>query len=150
MARFHVGQGIDAYIDILQNFEQTIGDDIGRAIFSGAAIVADAIRDNIKGLPKEACTPKEKAGLLDGLGIARMEYKDGYYDVKIGFHGYNSVKTKKYPKGQPNAMIARSVEGGSSWRPRHPFVAPAIRATRAEAEKKMAEEIDKIYQSKTG
>lgn len=150
MARFHVGQGIDAYIETLQNFEHTIGDDIGRAIFSGAAVVADAIRANIKSLPKEACTPKEKAGLLDGLGIARMEYKDGYYDVKIGFHGYNSVKTKKYPKGQPNAMIARSVEGGSSWRPRHPFVAPAIRATRAEAEKKMAEEIDKIYQSKTG
>ena len=143
----------------------------GKAIYAGAEIVADAIRSNIQGLqavPDEVgaiayaekspapLTESAKEGLLDGLGISSMQDDNGYYNVKIGFdgpngeNGYNDLRTEKFPKGQPNVMIARSLESGSSIAPKRPFVRPAVNAVKKQAEAKMAEiideEIEKITQ----
>lgn len=143
MAKFQVGKGIDQYISQLQNLEFHSDEIIGKAIYKGADIVADAIKANIEGLPSSACTDVEKAGLLSGFGIARMQDEGGYFNVKAGFDGYNDDVTKKWPQGKPNSMIARSIEGGTSWKAKHPFIAPAVRSSTAAAEKAMAEEIDK-------
>lgn len=59
-------------------------------------------------------------------------------NVKLGFDGYNGMKTKKYPKGQPNVLLARSIESGSSIAKKRPFVAPAVRKTKKAAEETMA------------
>lgn len=137
----------------------------GKAIYAGAEIVADAIRSNIHGLqavPDEVgaiayaekspapLTESAKEGLLDGLGISSMQDDNGYFNVKIGFDGYNGLKTRKFPQGQPNVMIARSLESGSSIAPKRPFVRPAVNAVKKQAEAKMAEiiyeEIEKITQ----
>ena len=135
----------------------------GKAIYAGAEIVTDAIRANIEALPAVSdkagliayqkkdpapLTETAKRGLLDGLGITPMKDENGFYNVKIGFdgpggeHGYNDLRTQKYPKGQPNVLIARSLESGSSISPKHPFVRPAINASRKRAEAKMAEVLD--------
>lgn len=143
MAKFQVGPGIDEYISQLRNLEFNTEDLIGRAIYKGADIVADAIKANIESLPSSACTDVEKAGLLNGFGIARMQDENGYFNVKAGFDGYNDDVTKKWPHGKPNSMIARSIEGGTSWKAKHPFIAPAVRSSRDAAEKAMAEEIEK-------
>lgn len=143
MAKFQVGNGIDQYIDQLRNLEYTGRETIGEAIYAGAGIVADKVKANIRNLPPMACNRLEKAALIDGMGIAKMQDQDGYYNVKIGFDGYDSIKTKSYPKGRPIPLLARSIEAGTSWRPKYPFVAPAIRAVKAQAEQKMAEEIEK-------
>lgn len=69
-------------------------------------------------------------------------------NVKLGFDGYNTVKTNSYPNGQPNVMIARAIESGSSIRDKHPFVRPAVNAAKKEclkkAEEVVNEEISKI------
>lgn len=143
MAKFQVGKGIDQYISQLQNLEFNSDELIGRAIYKGADIVADAIKANIQSLPSSACTDVEKAGLLNGFGIARMQDEGGYFNVKAGFDGYNDDVTKKWPHGKPNSMIARSIEGGTSWKAKYPFIAPAVRSSKDAAEKAMAEEIDK-------
>lgn len=143
MAKFQVGSGIDEYISKLQNLEYNYREVIGPAIYVGAGLVADAVKANIKALPASAANGLEKAGLIDGFGISKMQDDNGYFNVKLGFAGYNKIKTKKYPNGQPNSVIARSIESGSSWRPSYPFVAPAVRSTKDAAEKAMAEEIDK-------
>lgn len=135
----------------------------GKAIYAGAKIITDQIRANIEAMPavsdfeglvaykkKEPAplTESAKKGLLEGLGVTKMQDDNGYYNVKIGFdgpegkHGYNGLKTQKYPKGQPNVLIARSLESGSSIAEKRPFVRPAINATRKQAEAKMAEVID--------
>ncbi len=135
----------------------------GKAIYAGADIITDAIRARIEAMPavndreglvayykKEPppLTESAKKGLLEGLGITRMQDDNGFYNVKIGFdgpegeHGYNDLRTEQFPKGQPNVMIARSLESGSSIAEKRPFVRPAINATRKEAEAKMAEIID--------
>ena len=150
MAKFQVGSGIDQYVTKLQDLEFQADDMIGRAIYKGASIVADAIKANIQALPSSACTDTEKAGLSSSFGIASMKDENGYFNVKVGFDGYNDDVTKKYPKGKPNSMIARSIEGGTSFRPKHPFVGPAVRATKDKAEQAMAEEIDKNIKSTMG
>ena len=149
--------GLAEYELMLSRLSQGAEDVAGKAIYAGAEIVADAIRSNIQGLqavPDEVgaiayaekspapLTERAKEGLLDGLGISSMQDDNGYYNVKIGFDGYNGLKTKKFPQGQPNVMIARSLESGSSIAPKRPFVRPAVNAVKKQAEAKMAEIID--------
>ena len=132
----------------------------GAAIYEGAAIVADEIKKGIRGLPvvtgygtetnplPGGVTSAQKQGLLDGLGIAPMQDQNGYLNVKIGFDGYNRTKTDQYPQGQPNQMVARGVESGTSWKKKSPFIRPAINASKQRAEDEMArildEEIEKV------
>lgn len=146
MARITVGDGIDQYIERLSNLEFDAADTIGTAIYKGAGIVADEVNRQIRGLPETACTSKEKAALIDGLGISKERNDNGYINVKIGFDGYDSIKTKAYPKGHPISMIARSIEKGTSFRRAVPFVSRAVRASKDEAERAMAEEINKALE----
>lgn len=150
MAKFQVGSGIDKYMEQLRNLEYTGRETIGAAIYKGADIVADAVKANIQALPESACKPVEKEGLISGFGIARMKDENGYFNVKLGFDGYNADKTKKYPNGKPNSMIARSIEGGTSWKAKHPFIAPAVKATKDAAEQAMAEEVEKQIEKVMG
>lgn len=149
--RLQVGKDIDNYIDKLSNLEFTAPNAIGKAVYEGANIVADAIKANIKEMPVDDTRHAEKLngirsvqkeGLLYSFGIARLKDDNGFYNVKVGFDGYNKLKTKKYPQGQPNAMIARTFESGNSFTKKQPFIAPAIRATKDIAEAKMAQVID--------
>lgn len=93
--------------------------------------------------------PLQKQGLQDSLGIARMKATPSGLDVKLGFDGYNDIKTKKYPKGQPNMMIARSVNIGTTWlRPTY-FMDRTVTANEAKVNKVIEEqfyvEMQKIW-----
>lgn len=132
-------------------------------MYAMADVVANAIRSNIQSLPantteednikaykrgeKSRLTDKEKNGLLEGFGVSPMKNDMGFIHVKLGFDGYNSVKTKKYPSGHPNALIARITESGSPYRDKTPFVRtataktkdPAIQAAQSVIDKKLSE-----------
>lgn len=126
------------------------------AIKGGAGVLADEIRKNIENLPVRTAedgygrtdkkvrgvTQKGKEGLLDGFGITPVQLNNGKYNAKIGFDGYNKQKTKKYKNGQPNQLVARGVEFGASWLEKTPFISPAVKSKRKEAEKKMQEVIE--------
>ena len=150
-----VGDGISNYIDMLKNLEFTASETISKAVKAGGDIVTDEIRKNLNSLPvvsdhdmgsekrlRNGPRKAEKEGLQESLGIAPERNDNGFYNVKAGFDGYNKVITKKYPKGIPNAMVARSVESGTSFMRKNPFVAPAVRDTKDKAEQKMAEIVD--------
>lgn len=156
MATFQFG-GIDTYIKQLNKLQAATKDGVIRkTVYAGAAVVADAVRATIQALPegKESeaifgvITPAQKRGLLEGFGISRMRDDDGFVNVKLGFDGYNSVKTKKYPDGQPNALIARAVNSGTSFRKKTRFVDKAVNASKKTAEAAMdaacSREIEKI------
>lgn len=130
---------------------------IGEAIYEGAAIVADEVKKGIESLPIDdryaaggtmlhGITQEQKQGLLDGFGIASMQNENGYLNVKLGFNGYNSMKTKNFPNGQPNSMIARSVNSGSSFRQRIPFVDNAVNSAKSRAEEKMKQKLDEAIE----
>ena len=143
---------IDEYIYKLDQMHANTEEMIGRSIFPGAAIVTDAIRAGIEGIPeapshyargmKTGLTASQKAGLLDGLGIAVMRNDGGFLNVKVGMDGYNSTVTKRWPKGQPNALIIRALESGTSFQVRQPVIAPAIRSSRNAAIQKMKDQFD--------
>ena len=143
---------LDEYIHKLDQMHANTEEMIGRSIFPGAAIVTDAIRAGIESIPeapkqyargmKTGLTASQKAGLLDGLGIAVMRNDGGLLNVKVGMDGYNSTVTKRWPKGQPNALIIRSLESGTSFQLRQPVIGPAIRSSRQAAIQKMKEQFD--------
>ena len=152
--------GLNDYELMISRLSKGVDDIAGKAIYAGAGIVADAIKENIKALPivrgygttenplPGGVTAPQKAGLIDGLGISPMQSDAGYLNVKIGFDGYNATKTEKYPQGQPNQLVARGVESGTSWKKKSPFIRPAINASKQRAENEMArildEEIEKV------
>lgn len=147
MAKWIVGHGIDEYIAKLGNLEMKSEEMCKRAVFDGAAIVANAVKSNIAGLPvgdprQGKVTGPQKQGLLDGFGIASFKNDGGFLNVKLGFDGYNSTVNKYFPNGQPNAMIARSLECGSSTYGKHPFIGPAVRSTKSAAEAMIKTRID--------
>lgn len=156
MAKWIVGKGLDNYIAYLQSINAVTDEMIGEAVYDMAKVVADKVRANIEALPavsNEAniatyregysrLSEPEKQGLLDGFGVSPMQDDNGYCNVKLGFDGYNSVKTKKYPQGQPNALIARVTESGSSYREKTPFIRPAVKAVQKEAEQAGQTKID--------
>lgn len=143
MAKVKVGKGISEYTKNILKLYDMSQESIGKAVYQGAKIVAEAITSEIHALPPRTCSPKEKAGLLEGFGIAHMQIRNNFNNVKTGFDGYNSIVTQKFPKGQPNAMIARSICKGTSFRPKSDFVGRAVRKSESAAEEAMRAEFDK-------
>lgn len=159
MATFQF-KGLDAYIKQLSALNAgDKGDIIGKTVYAGAAVVADAVRKSIEALPVgpgtakdggliDTVTPTQKRGLLDGFGISHIQDDDGFVNVKLGFDGYNGTRTKNYPKGQPNVLIARAVNSGTIFRKKTRFVDKAVSSSKKPAEKAMDEtcnrEIEKI------
>lgn len=159
MATFQFG-GIDNYIKQLNKLQQSTKDGVvGKTVYAGAAVVADSVRRAIQALPVgdghaaqgelvDTVTLPQKEGLLDGFGISRMKDDDGFVNVKLGFDGYNSTKTEKYPNGQPNVLIARSVNSGTTFRKKTKFVDKAVDSAKKAAEAAMdaacSREIEKI------
>ena len=142
MARVTVGKNIDKYITLLESLGSIARGMCGEAVYQGAKIVTDEIRKSIDSIPAEKIDSVQRQGLKDGLGIATMRDDMGYYNVKVGMDGYNNRVTKTYPRGQPNAMIARSIESGTSFSSKYPFILPAVKRTQEQAEKKMAEVVE--------
>lgn len=147
-------RGTDEYILKLEKMSGRTREMCGEAIHDGAEIIADAVKSAINGLPtddryvrkgemRKGPTSAQKEGLLRSFGISKMQDDLGEYNVKIGFNDYNAVVTKGWPFGQPNQMVARAVESGTSFMEKRPFVSPAVRGSRAAAEKKMEETLNK-------
>lgn len=156
--------GLDAYMKKLDRLGAD-GKKICRAaVFEGGDELADAIRAKIESMPTTGdktaiiawkqetpvseITEEQKRGLLKGLYLKKMREDSGFIYTQIGFSGYNNTKTQKYPNGQPNALIARSIESGSSARQKKPFVRPTVNAVKATAiarmQGKLIEMIDNI------
>ena len=131
----------DEYLAKMARLEAELKDEVlGEAIFGAAGIVADEIRESLDRVP----TAYQGRGLADSLGIASLQDDGtGYLNVKIGFDGYNGIKTQRWPNGQPNQMVARSVESGTTWMKKNPFVRKAVTASRKRALEYMKDSVDR-------
>ena len=112
----------DDYMRRLQKLADRSEAIIKKAVYEGAHIVADEIRENLETrLAGSSESTGDLAASLFITPIARDE--DGVINAKIGFDGYDS-------KGVPNQLKARVLESGSSTVQKRPFVRPAINAKR--------------------
>lgn len=134
---------------------------IGRkALYGGADIFADILHEETENIPDEvfrhlgkeekfkSVAEKDKAHLVEALGISQF-YENGHItEASVGFEGYQGIPTVQYPNGIPNALLARAINSGSSVRKRYPFIDRAAKKAAPKVEEKMREitesEIDKI------
>lgn len=129
---------------------------INDILVSGGNIVTDELRKYAESIPvrdekhhngsdKRTGIPIYlKNSILMNLGLAKMQKRNGYYDVKIGFkNGYSKMRTKRWTQGVPIQMIVRSLEKGTSWMNKYPFVNRAFKSAQADCVKAMQNELEK-------
>lgn len=154
MAKMQI-KGLASYEKALSQLEMRVKDQVvGSAIYDGANLLADAIRADVEDLRIDNRSysgggklmgPKTKQvlGLMQSLGISPMRTEDGVSNVKIGFDGYNDIKTKLWPQGQPNAMVARSIERGTSFMEAQPIFKRVTARMRKPVQEAMGKSVDK-------
>ena len=152
-------KGIDEYSKVLAALGNESEEIVKSAVYKGAALVADEIKQGINSLPIEegenglppmgspdhklsGVSRKQKGDLLDAFGLAPIQNDNGYIQTKAGVDGYGSIPTKKYPRGVPNVMLMRSIESGNSFRNKNPIFRKATNRARKRAEQAMSNEID--------
>ena len=138
----------------LQALEKDAEEVLRRSLYDGAKVVADKVKQGIEGLPTEpsrwlrdgeqysGITEGQKSDLTAALGVSVHRQTSTGWDTVIGFDGYGSRPTKKYPKGLPNQLLARAIESGSSVRRKNPFIRRAVNSCRKDAIEAMKKTFD--------
>ena len=148
-------KGLDDYIRAIEKLGADSEEMIERSIYPGAAVIADAVKAGISSLNTRedraryneghkapGPTEQEKRDLAESFGLAPMRNDAGYINTKAGFDGYGGHKTKSFPKGVPNALVARSCESGTSWMNKQPFMRKAVTSSRKKAEAEITKAFD--------
>ena len=153
-------EGFDAYEKQIKALQRDATKVCKAVVYPGAGVLAEAVRAEVEALPtisdaqlranwragvaqQPSLSEGQKAGLAASLGIASIRREpDGMIRTSVGFEGYNGVKTKFNPNGQPNPEIARSLEKGTSYLKRDAFMARAVRKAKASAIAAMSAEAD--------
>lgn len=145
--------GMEDFINLCLKTDRTLDRVIGKSIYPGGKHMANAIKLSINSIKtntevdhkrkKTGPTEAQKEGLIESFGIAKMHAGSNGFNVKLGFDGYNSVITKKYPKGQPNAMIARSINIGTSFMRPQPFMDITVARESEETVRIIGEQFEK-------
>ena len=153
--------GLDDLIKDLNKLAQETKEITDAGVYEGAGIVAEHYRKQIQAVPVDnrtfadknemlkGITQAQKAGLLEAMGISPYRHSINTSQKKIGVDGYNNIKTKKFPNGQPNIVIARSICAGTSFREKFDFAGKAKRGSRTKALEKMKETVKKEIAKRT-
>lgn len=154
-------KGLDDLITALHTLDADTDKIISTSMYDGAGLLIEQVKREIQTLPEDpgykqpgvlrnAVTPGEKQDLLNHVGIARYTKSGGKTSTAIGFDGYGSYKTRKYPNGVPVALVARSLEAGSSVRQKHPFMRSAVKATQEQITRMMEDRMRDELQKQIG
>lgn len=148
-------RGLDETIRKLEKTEKDVVPIFKEAVFRGMRPVANQLKSNLQNLPVEktvrnglpriaraaaklrGLTIEQKRDLISSMGIAPIKNDSGNVNTKVGFDGYGSVETSRYPQGIPNQLLARSIESGTYFRDKTPVVRPAVNSQRANARAEM-------------
>ena len=150
---------VEAFINLCIFTDKELSRIIKSSIFKGGKVMGDAVGKAVKKIPvddgdhhhgrRKGITSRQKLGLEKSFGIAKVRETRWGWNVKIGFDGYNDIVTAKYPKGQPNAMIARSLNSCTSFLIKYPFMDMTVQAytdaTVNAIEKEFDKRVDKIW-----
>lgn len=144
--------GIEETVKELENLGKNSDEVMESVVKAGIDEVTDTMRAKINALKtseektaknkKRYPTKKEVQGLKDSLGFAPVKWKDTKANSKAGFDGYNGVKTKKYPNGHANQMMANTINKGNSFMYAQPFINQTKRESENKAIKAMQKRLD--------
>lgn len=153
MAKMQV-RGLDEYTAKIRKLSRNSNIIIERGIYVGAGVVADAVKSGLQSLPVQngfgtpenkltGISRRQKSDLIKSMGLAPIKHQaNGYINTKLGWDGYGSIPTKKYPKGVPNQLLMRSVESGTSFRKKTPIIRKSVNRVKEAAVREMAVKVD--------
>ena len=142
-------KGVQEYINKLEklsdmSLELTA---IEEAVKAGAAVVADESRKGLEEMPvddrryvegkRNGLRTVQKVGLLNSWGITDPDSQRNFINVKTG------VSREKNKLGEPNVVVARRLERGTSWMNANPVISKANRRSRQRCVDAMMNVIDK-------
>lgn len=140
-------KNLDKYVAQIEKLNFYADTYIKDAVYAGGNVVADATKEALIALNpdnspstvehRRTINAKQKAGLIESFGLAPVRNDKGFINVKTGFDGYNEVITKRWPLGQPNAMIARAMESGTSFMDKNPIIRKATNRAKKPCEEAM-------------
>lgn len=156
-------EGLDKFIDLCNLTVKQTDKLCGRSIYPGGGIMYEyanqatrAIRTDPVGFRKGGMkwgpSKEQRDALVESLGIAPIRKQRWGMNVKVGYDGYNNIVTERWPQGQPNMMIARSVESGTSFMQPQYFMEKAVQRAAPAVEKAIEtqfyEELTNIWGAK--
>jgi hypothetical protein len=162
VAYLDIGKGIKLTINSYDRLDQGLEGCIKPAVYNGAAYMSKEIMNALQALPTydrkdgsglppympngqkaHSISSVQKQDIINGFGIAAFENKNGFINVKIGFDGYGSYKTKSFPRGIPNVLIVRSLEKGTKFLRKNNFVTRTVKSSYNKTIKILEEEFNK-------
>ena len=122
--------GLDHLAEMLAQLENRAQEVASGALYEGAGIVADALNNGIRSIQTEPFkyatngqmrmpSPQEKAALERKVGIAKFRKNGSEVDTLIGI-SYDSGYTQISGKPKSVAVIARSINSGTSFMKKQP------------------------------
>lgn len=144
--------GIDELLRKFSTLERNSQKIIKPALYERAAVALRELKKTTGDLQTSHYDPKndaprkylnhnQKLGLQNSIGVWKMQRSDGKWTVRIGFANYNNLTSKKYLNGQPNLLIARSIEKGTKYNARNDFVGKARKLAQDPAVKAFGKEL---------
>lgn len=157
-------EGLDEFVTDLIKIYSDATIMYRRCAFEGARVLADEMKAGIEGLkvqngygtekkPLNGVNGYVKADLRDGLGISKIETENFVTNVSVGFSGYSKrVENVKWLDQTNNSvaiqMEARTVESGTSWMRKQPFVRKAINRAKKKIDNAIEKEATKFIKER--
>lgn len=156
---------MDEVIKIHLNLQGQFNAIASFTLYDAAEVMAAGLKAAAQTLPTEprntrsttrprlqTLSPEQKRGLVNNVTVRKFKRKNGTIETTVTFGGYNDFKTEKWPKGQPNLMIAASVVQGTSVHSKYDFIKKAEkeykRAVENEIKTKAAQYMEKAAEGK--
>lgn len=146
--------GMEEISSLLDKMEQQAPAVAARALYEGAGIMAAEIKkgaESIRTAPFQFTrngtrlpSPEEKQIVLDaGAGIAKFAKNGAEVDTSVGYRasGYADLKGKK----KPVPLIVNSINSGTSFMNKQPFIRKAAASGGPKAMAAMRESIEKAF-----
>lgn len=132
-------EGMDEFVRSLTAIGRHTAGVARKCAYDGAALLRGELEESVKALPLDTdgftvgtdplrvITERDRADLAACAGISKIESDGLGTSVSVSFDGYISRTEKDFPKGVPAALIARSIESGSSVRAKRPFMRMTVK-----------------------
>lgn len=137
--------------DFVEHLDKIAGmtDDIARqALYVGAKIYADAMKDELTGVIKD----KRRDALIDAFGITPFRQDKNFdYTAHLGFDGYQTVGDRQVPF----QLIARSLNSGAKLSENREikatkFAEKAVKKNKQRAKEAMRETVERLINEQLG
>ena len=154
-------EGIDLMIEKLDKLSNKTTSVMKAALYEGAKAAADEVKAALNSLPVDedsrgrnpyifpgsqrrlkGVTSRQKLDIINSFGVTRHRVEEDGVTARVGFEGYTLDGANKNPVAV--AVIVRSVESGTSFREKRPFIRSAIRRAKPKAEAAMQKKVEEI------